>query len=412
MSLAMPESIGIDMRSIGEECRQELYAIAEWWIEHVIDFGKRGFAGEVDDKNKVNPVAHKSAVYSTRLLWYFSETARVTGNRRYREAADLVYQYLLDHFYDREHGGIYWEIDHEGNVVNSRKQVYAQAFYIYSLCAYYRLHGNQDVLSRAMEIFKLIETKAHDDQKNGYIEALNREWGPQEDLRLSDKEPNLPKTMNTHLHIMEAYTVLHTIVSSRATESSLKRVLGYFTDYFVDRKTGHLRIFFDENWNDKSTGYSYGHDIECSWLMWEAAEALAGNDMLEQIKSLAPVIASTCLTEGSGAYGELLDGYDFASDRIVPEHVWWVQAEALVGYLNAYQITGQKIFSAAFADTWKFIKAYQKNTQHGEWHWFSTLDLHTETQPYKAGFWKASYHNGRAMMEVSRRLLEITKAPN
>ncbi|MBN1378265.1 MAG: AGE family epimerase/isomerase, partial [Gammaproteobacteria bacterium] len=260
--------------SLQTEFYQELLSIADWWIEHVIDFENDRFVGEVDDSNNINPVAHKSAVFSTRLLLFFSEVARMTGKSLYAEAADLVYRYLIKYFVDQECGGIYWEVNSEGVIVNPRKQVYAQAFYIYALCAYYRLTGKEESLQRAGQLHELLETFAHDDNKKGYIEALSCDWGLQDDLRLSEKEPNLPKTMNTHLHVLEAYTSLHAIKKNDKTRKSLRRILDYFLAYFINYDAGHLNLFFDADWNNQSPGYSYGHDIEASWLLWEAAEIL------------------------------------------------------------------------------------------------------------------------------------------
>ena len=387
-----------------KECYQELIDIAEWWQAQVVNSEKGTFCGEVDDNNNRRPDANRGSVLTARLLWFFSEAARVTGEASYTETASFVYDFIEEFFLDKVNGGIYWEIDNNGQVVNSKKQVYTQAFYIYGLCAFYRLTGKKKALDKALEIFRLIETHAHDDKNKGYVEALSKDWGPQDDLRLSSKEPNLPKTMNTHLHVLEAYTVLNLVVASDEIKASLRRALRYFMDYFYDDETSHLKQFYDENWIDKSTGYSYGHDIEGSWLMLEAADSLNDQELLQQVKSIVPKIASVCIQEGSGEYGELLDGYDFAEAKIVREHLWWVQAEALVGYLNAFELSGNKAFFEAFLNTWEFIKKYQRNNEEGEWHWFAKVDLKKQQQNYKAGFWKAPYHNGRAMMEVCRRL--------
>ena len=390
-----------------KECYQELLDIADWWQVHVVNAEKGTFFGEVDDNNNGKADANRGSVLSARLLWFFSEAARVTENSSYVKTARFIYDFLEEHFVDKVNGGIYWEIDAKGQIVNSKKQVYAQAFYIYGLCAFYRLTGEKEALDRALKIFRLLETHAHDDKNLGYVDALNKSWGPQEDLRLSSKEPNLPKTMNTHLHVLEAYTVLNLVITNEKIAASLRRVLHYLMDRFYDDETGHLKLFYDENWNDKSTGYSYGHDLESSWLMLEAAESLNDKKLLQQVRSIVPRIARVVMKEGSGEYGELLDGYDFTDAKIVREHLWWVQAEALIGYLNAFQVSGDKEFIEAFLNTWKFIKKYQRNNEHGEWHWFAKVDLKEQKQNYKAGFWKAPYHNGRAMMEVCRRLREI-----
>lgn len=407
----LPAELKIQVPSLIDEFEAELRSIAGWWMEHARDRENGGFVGRVDADDRPEPSANKGIILNARILWFFSELARISGDSRHRGAARTACEYLLEYFWDDEHGGVYWELDCRGTVVDPRKHNYAQSFALYGLCAYYRLTGEPGALARAAGLYKLIETHGHDHDRGGYFEAFSREWGKLDDVRLSDKDPNFPKTMNTHLHILEAFTALHKVNPGEDTAFSLRRLLGYFTRYFIDPERFHLRVFMDDNWRDRSTIISYGHDVECSWLMWEAVQALADKKLESTFKPLVLSMARACLEQGGGGYGELIDGHDFESDRPLEARLWWVQAEAMVGFLNAWQLSGDGRYYDAFERVWAFVKRYQRDNRNGEWHWFSTLDPEHGRRMYKAGLWKAPYHNGRAMMEVCERLRAIGRAP-
>ncbi|HEX7025850.1 MAG TPA: AGE family epimerase/isomerase, partial [Gammaproteobacteria bacterium] len=298
----------------------------------------------------------------------------------------------------------YWELDYRGEVVNSKKHVYAQAFAIYALCAYHRLTGSEDALFKALALYERIEVSALDSENGGYHEAFSRSWSEVRDVALSAGEPNYPKTMNTHLHLFEAYTALYAVHPRENIRFSLKGLLECFVGNIINSETHHLRIYFDDAWRDRSTVYSYGHDIECSWLLWESAQAIGDEQLLS---SLTPVIldmVNACL-DCRGENGEIPDGYNLKEHKRIEARPWWAQAEALVGFLNAYTMTGDMRYFQAFESVWVFIKKYQRDWERGEWFWYSLLD--GKKSPYKMGFWKAPYHNGRAMLEVCRRLRQV-----
>lgn len=385
----------------------ELNAIADWWVEHTVDEIYGGFVGEITVANKVNATADKGIILNARILWFFSEAAVFTGNKRYAQMAERAYEFIVKHFLDVEHGGVFWALDYKGNVVNNRKQVYAQAFAIYGLSAYYKLTKQAEVLSKALAIFELIEANAQDANHQGYLEAFTVSWGRLEDMRLSSKDLNSPKSMNTHLHILEAYTALHLVAPSPKLSAAIEHCLALFDRFIINKANWHLRMFQDMDWEDISTSYSYGHDIECSWLMWEAVESLASPALHAHYKPSVLALAETCLAQGIGKHNEVLDAYNFEANALVDERVWWVQAEALVGFLNAYHLTSEQRYLDAAINVWGFIETYQKDADAGEWHWLSTLDA-PHTGDCKVGAWKAPYHNGRAMMESIRLLKKIS----
>src|SRR5690606_9851511 len=259
----------------------------------------------------------------------------------------------------------------------------------------------------AREIYQLLETRAYDNNSSGYFEAFARDWSPIQDVRLSKLDLDSPKSMNTHLHILEAYTALQAAAPARDVAASTKRCLDCFDNLIVNKETFHLRMFLSVDWRDESSSISYGHDIESSWLLWEAVNILQDNDLREYYRDIVIQLARNCVEQGVGEHHEVRDAYNFKTGTLMKERIWWVQAEGMIGFLNAYQITGEKKFYQAFVNLWKFIKTYQKDHDHGEWSWLSTLD-HPNRGDYKIGFWKAPYHNGRAMIEVCRRLDELS----
>jgi len=400
-------SLPIRFTSLQQEFRQELIAIADWWAKYAVDHEQGGFYGEIDVNN--NPVknASKGVILNARILWFFSETAQEVDNPVYRTCATRAYDYLVAHFFDKEHGGVYWELDAAAAPINTKKQVYAQAFTIYALCAYYQLTGDAQALVRALECFNLVEQYAIDREREGYLEAFTREWGVIDDLRLSEKDLNYPKSQNTHLHILEAYTTLYQAHSAPDVKAALKYNIEMFDKYMIDRNTHHLRMFMDLEWKDFSPGYTYGHDIEASWLIANALESLGDEAYTAALTPTLIKIAQVTVNEAIGPQGQVIDSYDFATRTTNVDTVWWVQAEALVGFLYAYVTTGDEQYYKAAENSWQFIKTYQIDHKNGEWFWLSTVNAQDAGSYYKVGFWKCPYHNGRAMMEAIRYLQKI-----
>ncbi len=383
------------------EFRQELIAIADWWLSNTVDHEQGGFYGEVTIDNVPVKNASKGIILNSRILWFFSEAARELQADKYRQAAQRAYDYIVEHFFDKEHGGVYWELDAQGNAINTKKQVYAQAFTIYALTAFYQLTQNAQVLARALACFELLEKNTIDREREGYFEAFTRDWGIIEDVRLSDKDLNFPKSQNTHLHVLEAYTTLNKIHPTPEIAAALKYNIELFDKYMIDKDTYHLRMFLDNDWKDHSPGFTYGHDIEASWLIAKALESLGDDAYTKALMPTLIRITDGTLTEGMGNNDHVIDAYDFASNMHQTDIVWWVQAEALVGFLFAYSETKEAKYLEAAETIWEFIKKFQIDKKNGEWFWLANRGNVQTNAHYKVGFWKCPYHNGRAMMEAA-----------
>ncbi|MCK5134994.1 MAG: AGE family epimerase/isomerase [Bacteroidales bacterium] len=391
-------------RRLKKELEQELESnILSFWMKYTPDHAYGGFHGHVTHFNQTLEKANKGAIMNARILWTFAAAYRMYGEQAYLETAERAYQYIQDYFMDRELGGVFWELDYKGEVANSRKQIYAIAFVIYAMTEYRQACGNEQALKTAITLFEEIEAHALDPERNGYTEALARDWTPVADLRLSEKDDNESKTMNTHLHILEAYTNLYRVWKDHRLERALKNIIVLFIEKFVDPETHHLNLFFDDDWNLKSSLISYGHDIECSWLLHEAAEVLGQSDLIEKTEQVAVNMARKNfmgLDSDHGLFYELFP----LENRLDTDKHWWPQAEAMVGYFNAFQLSGDEEFARKTINSWKFIQDKIIDRKYGEWYWSVNREGKPNTEKEKAGFWKCPYHNGRACMELSRRI--------
>ncbi|GAC31298.1 AGE family epimerase/isomerase [Paraglaciecola polaris] len=382
----------------------ELTHIADWWVKHSVDHVNGGFYGEIDFVAQPLSDANKGVILNSRILWFFSEMALKDDSAQYKTLAIRAFEYLLAHFDDKEHGGAYWEVAFDGRLLQGKKQTYAQCFCIYALCSYFRLTADPLALEKAVSYFNLVEQNARDVKCGGYIEACSEDWSSISDYRLSDKDLNFPKSMNTHLHVLEAYSALYQVHKTAQTEEALRHIIDVFQFHIICHKSAHLKLFFDMQWRDQSQTYSFGHDIEASWLLWESACVLGDKRVMGKLKPIIIDLARACLDEAIGDAGQVCDEFIFSSRKRVSTSYWWVQAEALVGFMNAFALTKDEKYKAACQPIWAFIQQYHIDSVHGEWHWLASQDQDTDSRIYKAGFWKAPYHNGRAMMELQRLL--------
>jgi mannobiose 2-epimerase len=376
--------------------------ILPFWMYQAIDIDQGGFLGHIDFSGQADPLAPKGGILNARILWTFSSASRILKNPEYLKMAQRSYAYVVDHFLDKKHGGTYWEVDYLGERLNTKKQIYALAFTIYGLVEYYMASGDDQALKYAISLYRDIERHSFDDKNNGYFEAFTREWEPIEDLRLSAKDQNESKTMNTHLHILEAYTNLYRVWKDDELKAKLKNLIELFQNKFVN-ENGNLNLFFDDEWNLKSDLISFGHDIESSWLIQEAAEVLGDKSLIEKSKILAVKIAKENLKgidEDGGLYYEY---FPSTGEWDMDKH-WWPQGEAMVAYLNAYQISNDKKYLETALNSWSFIQKYIVDKENGEWHWSVNKEGKPSENDVKAGFWKCPYHNGRACLEVITRL--------
>lgn len=392
-----------ELQQYKTQLNSELSRIMDYWIKNTPDELFGGFAGCIDEHEQVVAGAPKGSVLNTRILWSFAAAYNLRKDSEYLKYAERAYRYIVNHFIDREYAGIYWTVDYEGNPLDTKKQVYAIAFTIYGLSEYYIASGDEDAKMLAISLYSLLVDKSFDSKKTGYFEAFTREWRPIEDLRLSEKDANEQKTMNTHLHVLEAYTNLYRIWQVGELKEQIVKLINNFLDHFIDPETNHLRLFFDENWHSKSTLVSYGHDIEATWLLQEAAEVIADAVLLEKVKKINLKIAEATI-EGLDADGGLWYEYEPADDHLIKQKHWWPQAEAMVGFFNAWQISNDDKYFDISLKNWDFVQKKILDLQNGEWIW--GVDEYGSPMPNedKAGLWKCPYHNSRACIELIRRL--------
>ncbi len=385
------------------EMRSELENnILPFWMNKMEDNEEGGFYGQITGEDELKPEASKGAILNARILWTFSSAYRLLKKPEYLETATRAKRYLIDRFYDPQYGGIYWELDYKGNPLDTKKQIYAIGFAIYGLSEYARATGDEEALAYAQQLFDVIEQHSFDSEQNGYVEALTRDWQPIEDMRLSDKDENEKKTMNTHLHILEPYTNLYRVWKDEQLERQLRNLIEVFITRILDPQTGHLNLFFEEDWTNKYRIYSYGHDIEASWLIHEAALVLGDPEVLKRIEPIIIRIAQAA-DEGLNPDGSMIYENFLDKQKIDRELHWWVQAENVVGHINLYQHFGNTEALDTAVRCWEFIKTKLIDREQGEWHWSLLPDGTVNRRDDKAGFWKCPYHNGRMCMEVIER---------
>jgi len=372
--------------------------ILPFWSTIVLDGVNGGFYGRVDGDGMVHPQAEKGSILNARILWTFASAFRALGNPEYLKIATRAKEYLTRHFVDKEYGGVYWMVDCRGNMTNGKKQIYAQSFAVYGLSEYFRATKDELSLQAAVDIYHLIEKHGFDRNLRGYFEAFSREWGEREDLRLSERDANEKKTMNTHLHVLEAYTNLYRAWPDKGLKKQLRSLIEIFEDKIVNHRNFHLDLFFDENWTSKADIFSYGHDIEASWLLDEALRALGDDALTKRIQDVCLKIAAAAC-EGLMPDGGLIHEKDNSTGRIDWNRHWWPNSEALVGFLNAYELTGDGTFLDKALASWRFISSNLIDREKGEWFWSVDNNMKPNRADDKAGFWKCPYHNGRMCLE-------------
>ncbi len=371
--------------------------ILPFWINKMQDSENGGFYGRIDGNNVLHKQANKGAVLNARILWTFSAAYRIYKDPQYLEMATRAFHYILDHFMDPVNGGVYWELDYTGKPVNTKKQVYAQGFALYGFSEYYRSTGDLQALEKAKELFFIIEKYCKDPVLGGYFEAFTADWNEIKDMRLSNKDANEKKSMNTHLHILEPYTNLCRIWKNEQLDQAQRDLTDIFIHKILDENTGHLQLFFAEDWTCRSSIVSYGHDIEASWLLYEAAVELNDEKLISNIKNISIRIVEAAI-EGIALDGGLI--YELDNGHTDTDRHWWVQAEAVVGFFYAYQNTGNKKYLNLMENTWKYIREHLIDNVHGEWYWSICSNKNINMKEDKAGFWKCPYHNSRMCMEI------------
>ena len=277
-----------------------------------------------------------------------------------------------------------------------------KGFGVYGLSEYYRATNDKEALDYAIKLYQTIEEHSFDRENNGYLEAFTKDWKLIEDMRLSEKDSNEQKTMNTHLHILEPYTNLYRVWKDNSLKKQLKNLINLFLDKIIDHQSHHLNLFFDNNWNSKSEVISYGHDIEAAWLLYEAALVLDDSETLEKIKSVVPHIVKAA-EKGFQPDGSMVYEKNKDTGQIDRERHWWVQAETVIGFLNQYQYFNDEISLNKALDCWQFIQQNLIDWENGEWFWSIYEDGSINRKDDKAGIWKCPYHNSRMCLEIIER---------
>ena len=384
-----------------EEIKNHLVsAIIPFW-KNLRDDEFGGYYGYMDYDLKLNKKAEKGCILNSRITWFFSNAYTLLKDESLLEEADHGYAFLKDHCIDKENGGIYWSMNYDGTPLDTTKHTYNQAFCIYALSSYYEASGKKEALDLAKELFAMIEEKCTDDQ--GYLEAFTRDFKPESNEKLSENGVLAEKTMNTLLHVLEAYTELYRVSKDEAVKERLEWIMDVFADKVYNPQLKRQEVFFDKNYNSIIDLHSYGHDIETAWLMDRTLEVV--NDE-SYTKKISPITKT--LTEN--IYNVAFDGRSLSNECdkgvVDTNRVWWVQAETVVGFLNGYEKDPSKTqYKEAAEATWQFIKDYVIDKRSGsEWFWLVRQDgTPVEGEPIVEP-WKCPYQNGRMCMEVMRRL--------
>ena len=390
-------------KGLAAEMKKELTGnILPYWMNRMCaSYGR--FHSRISGDETLDPSAPVGGIMTARILWTFASAYRVLGNPEYLEMALKAKDILIKYFYDPEFGGTYWSLNADYTPLDTKKQIYAIAFAIYGFAELNRATGDNEALEYAIKLFRSIEEYSYDKEKDGYFEAFTRTWDPIEDMRLSEKDANESKTMNTHLHVIEAYTCLYRVWKDPLLETRLRGLIDIF-DKRILAEDGHLKLFFDNDWNCNYDIFSYGHDIEASWLLHEAAQVLGDKAVLAKVEERIPSIVAAA-TEGFTPEGGMI--YEKCGEEIDGDRHWWVQAEAAVGYFNLWEHFGAGEGLENALHCWEFIKAGLIDRENGEWFWSVRADGTVNRDDDKAGFWKCPYHNSRMCLEIIERTATI-----
>lgn len=389
------------MISIKREISKELKEhILPFWIK-LKDNVNGGFFGSMNYELVINQMADKGGIATARMLWSYSAAYRITKEKSCLECANHAYDFLLHKVYDHECQGIYWMLDYKGNPIDTTKHIYAQAFAVYALSEYYRATTKDEALKLAKELFELIETKGYDEERNAYLEEFDKNWSEQPNQMLSENGVMADITTNTHLHVLEAYTNLYRVWKNDQVKKALLRLLNIFYKKIYDEDSKFLKVFFDKNWDEMMNLKSFGHDIEASWLLDNAIKVLNLDHPIynKMVIDIAYNIAHYAIQkDGSIINEEINEKKDYT-------RVWWGQAEAMIGFLNAYERTGDQLFLKLVKDLWEYTKCYVIDHRHGsEWYW----SIDSNGKPITKDIvepWKTPYHNTRFCLEIERRIV-------
>ena len=380
------------------EVREELEGnILPFWL--ALKDPRGGFYGEVTPAGKVIYDAPRGVILNARIIWAFSAAYAALGKSEYLVAAMHGRDWFLERFCDHKYGGVYWSVTPEGERLDAKKQLYAQGFAIYGLSELYRATRDDEALKAAVNLFQVVESRFADRVNGGYTEALDRDFTPLADMSLSAHDINAPKTMNSHLHLLEAYANLYKVWPDPVLKEAVESLLDIVCTKIM-AADGHLQLYFREDWTPMPGAVSFGHDIETSWLALECAFALKDLDVVNRVRPACLAMAH------AGNDGLLPDGsmlYEQQENGLLDEsRQWWVQAEAVVGNLWLWKFHADAAGTRRALAAWGYIRDHLVDRSGGEWYWAVLSDGSVDPTQPKAGFWKCPYHNSRMCLEVMK----------
>jgi len=380
-------------------------------VEHILPFWMEmkdevygGYYGGMDCHLNLDKQGDKGGIASARILWSFAAAYNTFGEPVYLNHARHAYDFLITKVLDPSDKGLYWMLDYQGNLIDDRKHVYAQSFGIYALSEYYAASNDETALDQALELFYLIEGKGYDFRIDIYGEEYSKDWKPRNNEMLSENGITATITTNTLLHILEAYTRLHQVSKNVAVKKQLLFLVKIFKDKIWNKESNHMRVFFDEHWNEIIDLTSYGHDIEATWLYDLALKELGLDDNEDYtcfITDIGEQVSRVAMDGDGSIYNESEDG------RVDKDRIWWCQAEALVGYVNLMERTGDHRYKDMAERLWLYISdnIVDKRTG-GEWY-YSVHDDGNASEGQIIEPWKTPYHNLRACIEICKRAVRV-----
>lgn len=397
--IKIPES----MMKLKDEVYSNLTGnILPYWSGKMVDRINGGFVGRIDGNEKIWPDADKGGILNARILWTWSAAYRVLGDTSYLRLANRAKDYIYKYFIDKKYGGAFMSVKPGGEPADTRKQVYTNSFFIYALAEYSRATGDKEALEKAKDIYKCVEKYASDTLSGGYFEVFTRDWQRSRDRIIGEKSDRDEKTMNTHLHLLESYTNLYRIWPDKKLEERLRKIVSLFENRIIDSKTSHLIPFLERNWVKTSDSFSFGHDIEFSWLLYETAAVLGDPDLKKRISAICLKIADAA-ADGLQPDGSMATEKEPLTGVVTSIRSWWEQSETVVGYLNAWEISGIELYLDHALRCWRYIKDHFVDNQNGGW--YSHVDASGNPMINdKAGFWICPYHCSRMCLEVIERV--------
>lgn len=369
--------------------------VLPFWMNYAVA-ADGGFYGSVLRDGTPVEDAPRGGVLNARILWSFSAAYRTFKDDAYLKLADQSQRYFIDTFIDKVNGGVYWLVNPNGEVLNASKYTYAMTYAIYGLAEHYLATGNDESLQTAISLYRTLEEKGRDPQNDGYVESFTEDW------KLLDMyDNNAPKTMNAHLHVLEAYALLYQCWQDSGLKQRLKFCVDLFMNRIYDPQRKHFKLFFDNEWNSLVEMDSYGHDVETGWLLCDAARVLDDQALIDKADQIALDVTKTCLAEGMSEKGYMT--YEKKGGKASKHCSWWGQIETMIACINAWQISGDESYLHAADTVWTFVKQNMIDTEYGEWY-SDCFDGKPGKDAPKVSMWRCPYHTVRLGVEMYNRL--------